>query len=184
MANFLYNTNIRLFGLAAKVAARFNTKARLFVEGRKTVWETLKGFDKPNVVWFHAASLGEFEQGKPVMERLKQERPDLNLVVSFFSPSGYEERKDWPLATTCYLPLDTPGNAQRFVDLIDPKLAVFIRYEFWANYLDVLHNSTIPTAVMAAQFRRDQFLFKPQGSFLRNRVARLDRIWQHRNALK
>ena len=175
MANFLYNTNIRLFGLAAKVAANFSDKAKLFVDGRKTVWDKLKGFNKPNVVWFHAASLGEFEQGKPVMEKLKKDFPHINLVVSFFSPSGYEEKKDWPLATTCYLPIDTPANAKRFVELINPQLAVFIRYEFWANYLDELHTRNVPTTVMAAQFRPNQFLFKPLGSYLRKRVKKLDK---------
>lgn len=176
MANFLYNTNIRLYGLAAKLAANFNAKARLFTQGRKTVWKQLESFKKPNVVWFHAASLGEFEQGKPVMEQLKKDHPEINLVVSFFSPSGYEERKDWPLATTCYLPLDTPENARRFIATINPMLAVFIRYEFWANYLDELHAQRIPTAVIAAQFRPGQFAFKPLGKFLLNRIARLDAI--------
>ena len=184
MANFLYNTNIRLYGLAAKIAANFNQKAKLFTSGRKVVWEQLKGFDKKNVVWFHAASLGEFEQGKPVMEKLKKDHPEIHLVVSFFSPSGYEERKDWPLATTCYLPLDTPENAKKFIELINPKLAVFIRYEFWANYLDELHARQIPTAVMAAQFRPDQFIFKSLGAFLRKRIARLDAILVQYNSAK
>lgn len=176
MANFLYNTNIRLYGLAAKLAANFNAKARLFTQGRKTVWKQLESFNKANVVWFHAASLGEFEQGKPVMEKLKKDHPEINLVVSFFSPSGFEERKDWPLATTCYLPLDTPENAKRFIATINPMLAVFIRYEFWANYLDELHAQRIPTAVIAAQFRPDQFAFKPWGKFLLNRITRMDAI--------
>jgi 3-deoxy-D-manno-octulosonic-acid transferase len=180
----LYDFGIFLYGLIIRLAALFNPKAKLFRKGRKNVWEQLAKMNTDNVVWFHAASLGEFEQGKPVMEKLKHNHPEINLVVSFFSPSGYEERKDWPLATTCYLPLDTHKNARRFIKLVNPKLAVFIRYEFWANYLDVLYEKNIPTAVMSAQFRPDQFAFKPLGSFLRKRIARLDAIMVQYNSAR
>ncbi len=172
----LYDLGIFLYGLIIRLVAFSNPRAKLFVQGRQNLAQQLGDLKKENVVWFHAASLGEFEQGKPVMERLKEHHPELNLVVSFFSPSGYEERKDWPLATTCYLPLDTPANAKRFIELINPTLAVFIRYEFWANYLDVLYKKEIPTVVIAAQFRPNQFAFKSLGAFLRKRIARLDAI--------
>ncbi len=172
----LYDLGIFLYGLIVRIASLFNPKAKLFIAGRRNVWGNLNHIKKENIVWFHAASLGEFEQGKPVMELLKQNHPEINLVVSFFSPSGYEQRKDWPLATTCYLPLDTPANAKRFIKLLSPKMAVFIRYEFWANYLDELYKNNIPTAVIAAQFRPDQFAFKSLGTFLRKRIARLDAI--------
>ncbi len=114
----LYDLGIFLYGLIVRIASLFNPKAKLFIVGRKNVWDKLGEIKKENIVWFHAASLGEFEQGKPVMELLKQNHPEINLVVSFFSPSGYEQRKDWPLATTCYLPLDTPANAKRFIKLL------------------------------------------------------------------
>jgi 3-deoxy-D-manno-octulosonic-acid transferase len=172
----LYNFGIFLYGFIIRIAALFNPKAKLFIQGRKNVWQQLARINTDHVVWFHAASLGEFEQGKPVMEKLKQDHPEINLLVSFFSPSGYEERKDWPLATTCYLPLDTPANAKRFVELVNPKIAVFIRYEFWANYMDELERKRIPSAVIAAQFNHTQFAFKPLGMFLRKRIARLSSI--------
>ena len=176
MASFFYQIAIFLYALGVRVASLFNQKAKLFISGRKDIWQKLKALNKPNIVWFHAASLGEFEQGKPVMEQLKKNRPEINLVVTFFSPSGYEEKKDWPLADVFYLPIDSKRNAKKLVQILQPKLAVFIRYEFWANYMDALYTANIPTTVIAAQFRKDQFAFKPLGSFIRKKIARMDAI--------
>lgn len=172
----LYNLLIRIYGGLIMIAAPINKKARAFINGRKTVWKHLEKAPKDHVVWFHAASLGEFEQGKPVMEALKQAHPEINLVVTFFSPSGYSVRKDYEHAFVLYLPLDTPINAKRFISTLKPKLAIFIKYEFWANYLDTLHHASIPTAVIAAQFRPNQFLFSPIGAFIKKRIARHDLI--------
>lgn len=171
-----YNLAILFYGLIIRIASLFNVKAKLFVSGRKHVWEELEQLSKENVVWFHAASLGEFEQGKPVIEALKEQRPEINVVVTFFSPSGYEQRKNYDGAHVFYLPLDTPRNARRFVKTLNPKLAVFIRYEFWANYLDALYQAEVPTAVMSAQFRANQFAFGPFGGYLRKRILRLNAI--------
>lgn len=177
MANLLYNILIQLYWVAAKLTSTFSKKAKLFVLGRKNIWQELqKHFPKQNVVWFHAASLGEFEQGKPVMELLKKKHPEINLLVTFFSPSGFEQRKDYELADVFYLPLDTKKNAKRFIDIVNPQMAVFIRYEFWANYLDALRAKQIPTAVMAAQFRKDQFAFGFWGGFIRQRIKNLNLI--------
>jgi 3-deoxy-D-manno-octulosonic-acid transferase len=172
----IYNLAILIFGHAARIAALFNHKAKLFINGRKGIWKQLEAIPKNNIVWFHAASLGEFEQGKPVIEALKKARPEIHLVVTFFSPSGYEQRKNYAGAHVFYLPLDTPANAKRFVKMLNPRLAVFIRYEFWANYLDALHNANVPTAVMSAQFRANQFAFGPFGGYIRTRILRLRAI--------
>ena len=172
----VYNLAIFLFGFIVRIAALFNPKAKLFVNGRKGLWKQLEAIPKQNIVWFHAASLGEFEQGKPVMEALKLARPEINLVVTFFSPSGYEQRKNYEGACVFYLPLDTPANAKRFVKTLNPIVAVFIRYEFWANYLDALHVANVPTAVMSAQFRAHQFAFGTFGGYIRKRILRLRAI--------
>ena len=172
----VYNLAIFLYGIIVRIATLFNPKAKLFVYGRKNIWRQLKSVPRQNVVWFHAASLGEFEQGKPVMEALKLARPEINLVVTFFSPSGYEQRKNYEGASVFYLPLDTPKNAKRFVKTLNPKLVVFIRYEFWANYLDALYKANVPTAVMSAQFRADQFAFGTFGGYIRKRILRLRAI--------
>lgn len=172
----VYNLAIFLFGFIVRIAALFNPKAKLFVNGRKGLWKQLEAIPKQNIVWFHAASLGEFEQGKPVMEALKLARPEINLVITFFSPSGYEQRKSYEGASVYYLPLDTPANAKRFVKTLNPIVAVFIRYEFWANYLDALYKANVPTAVMSAQFRPDQFAFGTFGGYIRKRILRLRAI--------
>lgn len=171
-----YHLAIYAFGIAIRIASLFNPKARLFISGRKNIWQKLEGLPAKNVVWFHAASLGEFEQGRPVMEHLKQKYPEIQLVVTFFSPSGYEIRKDYHLATVLYLPIDTPINAKKFVKLLKPKMAVFIRYEFWVNYLDALQRAKIPTVAIAAQFRSKQFMFSFLGKFIRKRIAQFAHI--------
>lgn len=177
MGKLLYQISIFMYGAAVRLVSFFNPKAKLFIAGRKNIWAELSSaFPKNNVVWFHAASLGEFEQGKPVMELLKKKHPEINLLVTFFSPSGYEERKDYPLADVFYLPLDTPKNARKFLDITQPKMAVFVRYEFWANYLSELYQRNIFTAVMAAQFRENQFAFGPFGGYVRKHIKNLDAI--------
>lgn len=131
----------------------------------------LKESVSPNdkVIWFHAASLGEFEQGLPVMEQTRKEYPSHKIVLTFFSPSGYEVRKDTPVAdVVCYLPLDTRVNARRFLDLLHPELVVFVKYEFWPNYLKELHTRKIDTLLISAIFRPGQSFFKGYGKFMRS----------------
>ena len=115
-------------------------------------------------MWFHAASLGEFEQGRPIIERVREEYPDHPILLTFFSPSGYEVRKDFDKVDCVhYLPLDTPGNARKFLDVVQPKVAVFIRYEYWYNFLRAMFRRHIPVIMVSSIFRKDQIFFKPYG---------------------
>lgn len=161
----MYSLAIYLYMLCANVVALFNRKARLLVRGHREAWRTLRrnpGTER--YVWFHAASLGEFEQGRPLMERLRRERPDCKILLTFFSPSGYEVRKDYPVAdVVCYLPFDTPLNARKFVRLARPEAAFFIKYEFWRNYIDVLHRQGIPIYSVSSIFREGQIFFRWYG---------------------
>ncbi|MCT4622624.1 MAG: 3-deoxy-D-manno-octulosonic acid transferase [Schleiferiaceae bacterium] len=175
---WLYSILIHLYGVILHVAALFNPKARLWVDGRKNYFEKLSQLEfKGHWVWFHTASLGEYEQAKPVIAELKKSRPDSKFLVTFFSPSGYEIRKnDETVDSVLYLPLDTKKNASQFLDRVNPELAVFVRYEFWPNFLDGLHKREIPTAVIAANFRESQFMFSSFGGYVLNRIKKLSAI--------
>lgn len=167
----LYNISIFLVGIGLRVASIFNTKAREFVTGRAHIFEkmreALRGNDQP-VIWIHCASLGEFEQGRPVIEALKEEFPDHKICLTFFSPSGYRVRKNYPLASyVFYLPLDTRRNAKKFVKVVKPVLAIFIKYEFWYHYTRVLKKKGIPIISISAIFRKEQYFFRKTGSFNR-----------------
>ena len=160
-----------------KLLALFSPKMKLFVDGRKTVFETLTSKINPEdkTIWFHAASLGEFEQGLPVMEKIKEEFPNHKIVVTFFSPSGYEVRKNNTIAdATVYLPLDTKSNAQKFLNLVHPDLVFFIKYEYWPNYLNELKKENIKTYLISGIFRENQAFFKWYGSFYRNALKAFD----------
>jgi len=168
---FLYNIIITLADFLLKIIALFNPKMKLFVAGRKTVFETLsqkiKASDK--TIWFHAASLGEYEQGLPVIEKIKEKYPSHKIVVTFFSPSGYEVRKNNTVAdVTVYLPMDTKRNAQKFLKLVHPEMAFFIKYEYWPNYLNELKKENTPTYLISGIFRENQLFFKWYGEFYRN----------------
>ncbi|MBL7473968.1 3-deoxy-D-manno-octulosonic acid transferase [Robertkochia sediminum] len=168
---FVYNMLVYIAGSILKLAALFNEKLSLFVRGRKGVFTLLKEHIKADdkVIWFHAASLGEFEQGLPVMEQTRRDYPSHKIVLTFFSPSGYEVRKNTPVGdVVCYLPLDTRANAKRFLDLVHPELVVFVKYEFWPNYLKELHSRNINTLLISAIFRPDQAFFKGYGKFMRS----------------
>jgi len=175
---WVYGILINLYGVAIRLAALFNPKARQWVEGRKDYFKKLDTIDFAGEwVWFHTASMGEYEQAIPVIKLLKSKKPHLKILVTFFSPSGYEIRKNDPEADyVLYLPLDTSRNAKQFIKAVQPKWVVFVRYEFWPNLMDELFNSKILTAVMAANFRSHQFMFKPWGRFILNRIKRLDKI--------
>ena len=169
--NPLYNASIALLRGGIKLSKGFNAKSRRMLEGHKETFarlhKALEGNESP-VMWIHAASLGEFEQGRPMIEMVKREHPDWKVVLSFFSPSGYEVRKNFPLAdVVVYLPFDTPANARRFVDAIRPSVAVFVKYEFWGNYLSALKRRGIPTYIISAIFRPSQVFFKPWGGTFR-----------------
>ena len=167
---FIYNLIVVFADFILKIAALFNPKIKLFVDGRKSVYKVLsnkiKAYDK--TVWFHAASLGEYEQGLPVMERMKSRFPNHLIVLTFFSPSGYEVRKNNTIAdVTVYLPLDTQSNAEKFMEIVRPDMVFFIKYEYWPNYLNALKNRETATYLISGIFREDQLFFKWYGGFYR-----------------
>lgn len=162
----MYTIAIYLYALAVRLASLTNRKARLMIKGHRKTWRTLRDHakERQHYVWFHAASLGEFEQGRPLMERLRSEHPEKRILLTFFSPSGYEVRKDYAGADlVCYLPFDTPLNARRFVRLVQPEKAFFIKYEFWHHYIDELHRAGVPVYSVSSIFRNDQIFFRPYG---------------------
>ena len=168
---FLYNLLLLFAAQIVKLLALFSPKIKLFVDGRKIVFQTLESkiSSSDKTIWFHAASLGEFEQGLPVMEKIKEEFPNHKIVVTFFSPSGYEVRKNNSIAdATVYLPLDTKSNAQKFIKLVHPDLVFFIKYEYWPNYLYELKKLNIKTYLISGIFRENQAFFKWYGGFYRN----------------
>lgn len=166
----LYDLGIPLYTFLLRVLSPFHAKARLWVQGRKKLFEhieqTIESDARP--IWFHFASLGEFEQGRAVMEAIKKKYPDEKIVITFFSPSGYEIRKNTPLADyVFYLPTDTAAHARRFVNVVQPKFAVFTKYEYWYHYFRVLKQREIPLLVISAIFREEQVFFKWYGGFFR-----------------
>jgi len=176
----LYNIGILIFSALANLISIFNPKALLWVRGQKNWEEKVREWIKPedHTVWIHCASLGEFEQGRPVMDAIKKKRPELKIVLTFFSPSGYEIRKNYPNADcVTYLPADTPGNASRFINLIRPEYVIFIKYEFWNNYISTLYNKNIPLYLVSAIFRPGQHFFKWYGSFFRGMLRKFARIF-------
>ncbi len=184
----LYNIAIHIYSLGIFVLSLFNEKARKLRHGHHHAFEKLKKEVDPNTryVWFHAASLGEFEQGRPVIEHLKREQPDVKILLTFFSPSGYEIRKNFTgVDLVSYLPLDTPGNARKFIKLINPSKAIFIKYEFWPNYLLALHKAKVPTYIISAIFRPDQLFFKPYGKWYLGLLKAFSHIFvQDENSLR
>ena len=175
-----YNIGISAYTTAIRLAAPFNEKASLWVKGRKNIREKIDQTprSKERLVWFHAASLGEFEQGRPVMEALKKEEPETKILLTFFSPSGYEIRKNYNGADyILYLPADTPGNARHFVRHFHPDAAVFVKYEFWHNYLYELHKQHIPTYLISSIFRPEQPFFKSWGGLHRRMLGYFSRLF-------
>lgn len=167
---FLYNLIVQIADFLLKIVALFSPKIKLFVEGRKSIFEILESkinaTDK--TIWFHSASLGEYEQGLPVIERIKEKFPNHKIVVTFFSPSGYEVRKNNLVADlTVYLPLDNKKNAQHFLSLVHPEIVFFIKYEYWPNYLNELRKLGTPTYLISGVFRKNQLFFKWYGGFYR-----------------
>ncbi|MBP9848448.1 MAG: 3-deoxy-D-manno-octulosonic acid transferase [Flavobacterium sp.] len=174
---FLYNIITLLAAQLLKIVALFSPKMKLFVDGRKLVFQTLaykiQTLDK--TIWFHAASLGEYEQGLPVIEAIKKQFPNHKIVVTFFSPSGYEVRKNNTIANvTVYLPLDTISNAKQFIKIVHPEMVFFIKYEYWPNYLNELKNQNIKTYLISGILRENQAFFKWYGAFYRKALKTFD----------
>mgnify|MGYP002411273830 CR=1 FL=1 len=163
----MYQVFIFLYSVCVRVASLFSKKVRKMWQGEHDAFRILQQRVDPNAqyVWFHAASLGEFEQGRPLMEAIRKEHPEFKILLTFFSPSGYEVRKNYTGADIiCYLPLDTIGNARRFLRLVRPVKAFFIKYEFWYNYLHIMKHRGVPTYSVSSIFRPDQIFFKWYGS--------------------
>lgn len=176
----LYNIATKIVAGTLPVAGNFNHKLDLFIKGRKSVFNTLEENIDPNAqyLWFHTASLGEFEQALPIIEKIKQDFPAYKILITFFSPSGYENKKKHPLADIItYLPLDTTANARKFLELVKPKMAFFIKYEIWPNYLAELKKRQIKTLLISGAFRKDQIYFKPYGSFMRKALESFEHFF-------
>ncbi|MCF0219375.1 MAG: 3-deoxy-D-manno-octulosonic acid transferase [Muribaculaceae bacterium] len=192
--NPFYNLGIHLFSASVALASLRNNKARRLREGQRTALAKIASAvadvnarrAKGGWVWFHAASLGEFEQGRPLIERLHKHHPDAKILLTFFSPSGYEVRKDYRGAdVVAFLPLDTEANAAQFLDIVRPAKAVFIKYEFWGNYLEQLAARSVPTYLVSAIFRPKQIFFRPWGGMFRKMLKRFTGIYiQDENSQK
>ncbi|WKD85628.1 3-deoxy-D-manno-octulosonic acid transferase [Polaribacter huanghezhanensis] len=176
---FIYNFTVILTTFLLSIVAFFNKKIRLFVDGRKESFDKLsilKNTEK--VIWIHAASLGEFEQGRPIIEKVKEQFPSHKIVLTFFSPSGYEIRKEYKHAdVVCYLPMDSRKNVRKFLEIVNPSMAIFIKYEFWPNYLFGLKERDIPTILISGIFRKNQIFFKPFGGFMRKSLKAFDHFF-------
>lgn len=172
----MYSVIIFLLARFTRFAALFNPKASSFVNGRKDLFSKLnQAFDdeKAPIAWIHCASLGEFEQGRPIIEQFKREFSGFKILLTFFSPSGYEVRKNYSEADFIfYLPWDTSTNAEKFVEITKPRIAFFVKYEFWHNYSKVLHSKGIPIVSVSAIFRKDQIYFSSMGSFFKAILVR------------
>lgn len=183
----LYNIFIQLYLLGIRIASLWNKKAKQWIDGRKNLFEELEQKIKQGdkIIWLHCASAGEFEQGKPVMEELKTIYPSHKILVSFFSPSGYEAAKNYtPADVITYLPADTKANAKRFVELAQPQLVVFVKYEYWYHHLNAITLRNIPLILISAIFRKKQLFFKWYGNFYRQLLFLFKQVFvQDENSL-
>ena len=162
----IYNLVIYIYLFGVKVAGLFSSKPAKMVKGHREVFDILRDKIDRNAryIWFHAASLGEFEQGRPLIERIRKEHPEYRILQTFFSPSGYEVRKNYQGADiVCYLPFDTPRNVRRFIEMVNPCMVFFIKYEFWQNYLNTLYKKGIPVYSVSSIFRPNQIFFRWYG---------------------
>ncbi len=176
----IYNLGIWFYTLAIRLVSPFNLKAKQWINGRKNIFARLKAAIPENtkIAWFHSSSLGEFEQGRPVIEGFRKKYPDYKILLTFFSPSGYEIRKNYEGADfVFYLPADTKTKAQQFIQIVKPKVAFFIKYEFWFHYLNQLSKKNIPTYIFSAIFRDKQLFFKGYGKWYRKMLQNFTKIY-------
>ncbi len=177
---FLYNLFIAVSRIGIGIAANWNNKAKLWIEGRKNLFSNLQASIPANekTIWMHCASAGEFEQGKPVLEKLREKYPYHKVLITFFSPSGYSIGKKYEGAHYIfYLPLDTKKNAKRFVQIVQPKLVVFVKYEYWYHHLKAVADQKIPLLLISSIFRKRQVFFKWYGEFYRNILKLFTKIF-------
>ena len=177
----LYSFAIHIYSFLIRIYSLKNKKAKLWIDGRKELFDKIVEFkkdDKREVVWVHCASLGEFEQGRVLIEKIKNQKPHYAIVLTFFSPSGYEVRKNYTWADLIiYLPQDTPRNVQRFIYYLSPKKAFFVKYEYWYNYIDCLSKNKIPLYIVSAIFRPNQIFFKFYGKWFAQQLAKIEHFF-------
>ncbi|MCQ2214432.1 MAG: 3-deoxy-D-manno-octulosonic acid transferase [Bacteroidales bacterium] len=178
--SILYAIGMPFYGFVLNIVAMFgHKKAKLLVNGRKDTWEKLKTYDNStSCIWIHAASLGEFEQGRPIIEAIRAKYPNKKIVLTFYSPSGYEVRKNYKeVDLVCYLPSDRSGNAKRFIEAINPEMAFFVKYEFWHHYINEIHKRGIALYGVSVIFRDTQPFFKSWGGWFRDMLHKYTRIY-------
>jgi 3-deoxy-D-manno-octulosonic-acid transferase len=181
--NFLYTTFVFIATKLLSILSFFSKKLKLFVGGRKETFAKIDALKNEKTIWIHAASLGEFEQARPIIESLKQGYIKYKILVTFFSPSGYEIRKNYELAdVVCYLPIDSKENARRFIKTIHPVLAIFVKYEFWPNFLNELKRKDIPTILVSGILRKNQIFFKFYGGFMRKSLHAFHHFFVQNNS--
>ncbi len=172
--NFLYNIAMSVTACGMRLVSPWHHKAKLTVQGQKRTIPYLKDTldTDGGYIWIHAASLGEFEQGRPLIEKIREEQPDAKILLSFYSPSGYEVRKNYDkVDAVCYMPVDTPRRVKEFLDVVKPKMAIFVKYEFWGNFLEQLKQRNVPTYIISSIFRPNQSFFKPWGGMFRKMLT-------------
>jgi len=180
MMDPLYNLGVTAYRYAVRLASWHNHKAKLMLRGQRRSFRTLeRKLDAAGgYIWIHASSLGEFEQGRPLIEMIKQHQPDARIVLTFFSPSGYEVRKNYDkVDAVVYLPFDVSRYVKRFLDIVKPSVAIFIKYEFWGNYLMELHRRGVPTYIISSIFRPNQIFFRPWGGMFRKMLNCFDTLF-------
>ncbi|MBN1184887.1 MAG: 3-deoxy-D-manno-octulosonic acid transferase [Bacteroidales bacterium] len=176
----IYNLSVLSYVLGISIASLFNSKARQWKKGRKNIFKRLESAIKPgeSIFWIHCASLGEFEQGRPLIEKIKNEKPELKVLLTFFSPSGYEIRKNYEHADYIfYLPPDFRRKAKRFIRIVNPSYVIFVKYEFWYHYLNILRKTNVPTYCISAIFRKDQVFFRSMGKWYRNVLLKFTHLF-------
>lgn len=177
---FLYNISIVLYYIVVAFVSLWDKKAKQWIVGRKDIFKRMAEVISPEdkVVWIHAASLGEFEQGRPVIEKIREQQPEYKILVTFYSPSGYEIRKNYADADYIfYLPIDTPGNAKKFLDVAHPEIAIIVKYEFWLNLLSELKHRGVRTYLISAIFRRNSIFFRSYGSIWRQALDSFEQMF-------
>lgn len=188
MMTFFYNIGLWCYAFAIRLVAPFNEKARQWLQGRKNIFERLNADfegNKSKIIWVHVSSLGEFEQGRPLIEKIKASHPKTKILLTFFSPSGYEIRKDYENADFIYyLPIDNRRNAQKFFDITKPSMVFFVKYDFWYHYLDESYKRKIPTFLISGLFRENQPFFKKHGQFYRQILHFFTKIYVQNEASK
>lgn len=184
--SIFYNLSIQLYGLALRIASLFIPKAKLWVDGRKNQFAHFPSIEGKKVVWFHCASLGEFDQGLPLMNLLKKEDPSLFLLVTFFSPSGFENysKRQHSIDYACYIPLDTPSKARKFVNYFNPQIAVFVKYEFWSNFIFALKKNQTKIYSISTILRPEHRFFKWYGGYFRKTLKQFDYFFVQNESTK